>query len=885
MLIEKPTIITRNLAISIILLAGISLLFSFFNNPQAPIGVLVFLEKNRFVNLLFLFAATVLMLPERSENKWFIVARFLLSFLLITLPFAGLHLFSGNYTSGVFPADSDYNIRVYLGLTGLALFLILSEMPLLIRCSQILLFAVCIAAIASLLCYLFEVEEVNGLTAFIFLAPATAVSLILLCVRIVLSKPEAGLVAIFNGQLPGNYLMRALFPAAILLPAILGRFRLWGFRQGYYDHEFGLTIDALIFILLLIILLWYTARQVNKREAQRIEMENSLQQREQELQTIFKNAPDAIVVMDKEGIITKWNEAAEKIFGFTAAEVIGKSLGETIVPEDYRAAHNAGLKNFILTSNAKIPGKTIEMPAITNEQQRLEIAFRIALYTLEDKVYFVAFLRDITEIKTEEKKRRLAEQQFHEELSRQVELKTVELTEILERLTDGFIAVDKYFRFTYMNKKAGEMARQAPSSVIGKYLWDVFPDAVESDTHKAVHAAMQTQLYTVNVDYYEPLDIHIENYIYPSPNGLSIFIRNVSAKKRTERALQHSMDKYKTFVDEAQDAILVYSPSKGRYIDVNKKACELLGYDLYEMLQLKPADLVFEDDDVPSILPALSAGLAVRVERKLKRKDGTAVEVETSASKLPDGTFLAFTRNITDRKQTEKELLRLTTQFRELSNHLQNVREEERIHIAREIHDELGQQMTVMKMDMTWIRKNLQKATPEKLQERVEEVIDMVDRTVKTIRKIASELRPSLLDDIGLAAAMEWHLTEFEERTGIKINSSLPGSDIPIEDKVKTNLFRILQEALTNVTRHSKATEVNVLFEVNDRELFLKIEDNGIGFDLEQSNSKTLGLLGMKERTNMMGGNYKVTSKVGNGTTVTVSFPRQSEKNKTVLND
>jgi signal transduction histidine kinase len=152
--------------------------------------------------------------------------------------------------------------------------------------------------------------------------------------------------------------------------------------------------------------------------------------------------------------------------------------------------------------------------------------------------------------------------------------------------------------------------------------------------------------------------------------------------------------------------------------------------------------------------------------------------------------------------------------------------------------------------------------------------MQMLDETVKTVRRISSELRPSLLDDLGLTAAMEWQLQEFEKRFGIKTILNISEADIKLPDAIKTSLFRILQESLTNVARHSHATKVKVCFEKNADCLTLSIKDDGKGFDKEKiADRKTLGILGMRERTSMIGGTYEILSKPGKGTRVVVSIP------------
>jgi PAS domain S-box-containing protein len=237
--------------------------------------------------------------------------------------------------------------------------------------------------------------------------------------------------------------------------------------------------------------------------------------------------------------------------------------------------------------------------------------------------------------------------------------------------------------------------------------------------------------------------------------------------------------------------------------------------------------------------------------------------------------------DVTDRIQTEKELKESYKEIRELTDHLQNIREEERTHMAREIHDELGQQLTVMKMDVSWLSGKL-KNTDDVVNNRVKELIQLLDNTVKTVRRISSELRPSLLDDLGLIAAIEWHLKDFERRVAIKTLLTAPEKEISLPDKTKTALFRIFQESLTNVARHAEANKIDVTIENVNGHCILTITDDGKGFDeYKTADKKTLGILGMKERTAMIGGSYEIHSNPGKGTTVKVDVPLVKQNQQT----
>jgi signal transduction histidine kinase len=264
-------------------------------------------------------------------------------------------------------------------------------------------------------------------------------------------------------------------------------------------------------------------------------------------------------------------------------------------------------------------------------------------------------------------------------------------------------------------------------------------------------------------------------------------------------------------------------------------------------------------------------------------KSGAVIYCEWHNSVLRDEhaniiTILSLVHDVTERRKAEETLNRSYEEIRKLTNHLQNIREEERSHIAREIHDELGQQLTVLKMNILGLNKKLSSADAT-VHEKIGEIIDLLDTAVGSVRRISSELRPNLLHNLGLVAAIEWQLKEFEKGSGIKTVLIEPAEEPKITDPVKNGLFRIFQESLTNAGRHANATKIIVSLEQRNGHLILTIEDNGQGFEKEKIGAKqTLGILGMKERCLMMGGNFEIRSVTAKGTSVMAVIPHDGKE-------
>lgn len=314
------------------------------------------------------------------------------------------------------------------------------------------------------------------------------------------------------------------------------------------------------------------------------------------------------------------------------------------------------------------------------------------------------------------------------------------------------------------------------------------------------------------------------------------------------------------------------------------KASEAIGKNVYD----PGFRIIYQEDmkDVGRVNNELSKGTVNR-NLSLNRnytKNGQVIHCEWHNSVLRDDegkviTILSLVHDVTERNKAEQNLSRSFEEVRRLTSHLQNIREDERSHIAREIHDELGQQLTVLKMDVLGLNKKLDQSDVAN-QQTIRSIIDLLDSTMRSVRRISAELRPSLLYDLGLEAAIEWQLKEFEKRAGLSTFFFEPAGEIKIPDPIKNGLYRIFQESLTNISRHAHATKVIVRLEEKDGMLMLTIEDDGRGFDRESTGAKqTLGILGMRERSEMMGGSFTLHSIPGQGTTVAVTVPLDAKNN------
>jgi len=231
-------------------------------------------------------------------------------------------------------------------------------------------------------------------------------------------------------------------------------------------------------------------------------------------------------------------------------------------------------------------------------------------------------------------------------------------------------------------------------------------------------------------------------------------------------------------------------------------------------------------------------------------------------------------RDITERKLAEEEIFSSRERLRELAAHLQTIREEEDTRIAREIHDELGQTLTGLKIDLKWLEKRMSKEQ-HAARGKLISMSNLIDTAIQTVRKVSTELRPGVLE-LGLTAAIDWQTREFQNRTGIQSTVSINVQEDQIDEQQSTNIFRIFQEILTNIIRHAQATKVTILLRLENGFFTLEVRDNGVGIKEEQvRHAKSLGILGMRERALLLGGNLNIRGIAGKGTTVTVKIPIQ----------
>jgi PAS domain S-box-containing protein len=343
--------------------------------------------------------------------------------------------------------------------------------------------------------------------------------------------------------------------------------------------------------------------------------------------------------------------------------------------------------------------------------------------------------------------------------------------------------------------------------------------------------------------------------------------------------LQGADHTYRVFVERMNEGAAVLS-SDHTVLHCNGRFARFRGGGLESVIGSFMRDLVWpEDHPKLDALLRRAAQRNCRGEIRLQSRKGVPLPVHLSLNPLRMDSTRAvclIASDLSEMKRAEQALRASGEQFRNLAAHLQSVREEERARISREVHDELGQSLTAVKMDLAWLAGRLARGNVQMLQ-RIRSTVQLADSIIQAIRRISTELRPAVLD-LGLAAAVEWQVQEFQARSGVPCKVRLLIREV-VTSSASTAMFRIFQETLTNVARHAKATRVEVVLQKQPDRLVLLIHDNGRGFDqADPSLSNSLSLLGMRERAAILGGQVNISSAAGKGTTVTAWIPLPSRE-------
>ncbi len=446
------------------------------------------------------------------------------------------------------------------------------------------------------------------------------------------------------------------------------------------------------------------------------------------------------------------------------------------------------------------------------------------------------------------------------------------------------IEPDGHYRFVSVNKAFLQTTGLKSDQVIGRYADEIIPPEshhlVFDNYKKAIQeripvtweevseypAGQKTAIVTVNAVYNEDaICTHLVGAVH-----------DITERTQMENVVLEERDFSDAMLNSLPGVFYFYDHT-GKFLRWNKNFEVVSGYSGKEIAQMHPLDF-FEGEEKDYIAGRIGQVFDLGesdAEANFTAKNGellpyyfTGKRVELEGQPYLIGMGIDIAR----RKQAEEELAKRAEQMRALASYVESVREDERTRIAREIHDEFGQFLTALKMDLAWVSRRL--PSGDEKRERLNQASMLVDENVILVQRIATELRPGLLDDLGLITALDWQAHEFSKHSGLLCEMNLPEQDLKLDTALSTTLFRIFQETLTNVARHAQASRVDVSLQERDQALLLTVRDNGRGITEAQLNDpNSLGLLGLRERVAQWKGELSIHGEAGRGTTVIVQIP------------
>lgn len=479
-----------------------------------------------------------------------------------------------------------------------------------------------------------------------------------------------------------------------------------------------------------------------------------------------------------------------------------------------------------------------------------------------------------------------------------------ELTLIYDSMRDGFVITDLHGRILRCNDAYCQLIGYTREELLTMNFRDFTPPASLEIDDAVIAKQILVRGYS---DFFEKEYVTRSGALVPvelralvvkddagNPSGMWAIVRDITDRKKAERILLESQQSTEAILNALMYHIAVVDAA-GTILAVNEAWLRFaLESGITDITQIGPGANYLDvcrtaiDRDRDELAARALQGIIGVIQGTLPRfyleypchapdaQRWFTMHVSPFRRAGSPGAVVAH-ENITDRKESEDRIRELADALRRLSSHLDDTREEERGHLAREIHDELGQALTALKMDVTELRGH-GASLPERARDRLTIMSALIDQTSRTVQRLTGELRPPMLDELGLHAAVTWYIQDFEERFSIACTRTRFDDPPPTDRKRATALYRILQESLTNVARHANAEEIEIAFSYDDGQVTLQVQDDGKGItDEEIRKPNSHGILGMRERVEAYGGTLRISGRAGGGTAVHVTLPWPKE--------
>ncbi len=603
--------------------------------------------------------------------------------------------------------------------------------------------------------------------------------------------------------------------------------------------------------------------------------------------SIVEAMMDSLIIADLSGSIINVNRTICSLLGVDKNELINSHVTDLLkFPKDFRWED---FKSAVIDEI-----NPLNDVSISKDKKNIRVAeLNARLFHFEGKDVIFIFLHDVTELKNNEKNL-LAKQKvminLMEDLSKEIDerkkagerLKISEekFKDLLKNFPNGSVNVyDRNYRYIYADGKTLLSPGLSTEKFIGKTIYDIFPK--EKCEYLTRHFQKVWNAMEISFEFELNGKFYMMNAV-PLFQGLSkvhqimVIAQDITELKTASIAISQNQAYLNSIFKAASIGIGVIADRKIQF--VNDKICKMLGYKKSELID-RNFRACFENEDEFNRVDKLIHDNSVRetvknLETKIKTKDGKIIDIlMTSApidlEDLSKGITITCL-DISDRKQVEMDILAYQEALRNLYSNLESVREKERKAISREIHDDLGQNLTALRIDFKMLKKVID--NKEKSEEILNQIDELLKSSIQSVREISANLRPDLLDNLGLEAAVRSHAEKFQNRTGIECEIDIE-QNLELNEKISVAIFRIIQEATTNIIRHADASKIFIQIEKSDNFLVGSIKDNGKGIpNSELKDLNSLGLISMRERAANLNGKLNISSS-GDGTLIEFKIP------------
>jgi len=598
--------------------------------------------------------------------------------------------------------------------------------------------------------------------------------------------------------------------------------------------------------------------------------EINIKDKEEKFSKVFHNKGYAYAILDKNRKYVEVNESFESLIEYTREDLIGKTSAEVGINSLEFIQRRDDLL-IQLFANGKIENVEIEFESRSGIEKAILLS--VHAINLNDNQHWLLSMVDITEKKKTEKALIASEEKYRT---------------LIDQASDAIFITDPLGKFLTVNNQTVKLTGLAEAEILEMRYYDfLFDDDVQKNPlHLKELGEGKTVVAERPMKCRENRRIDVEITAKLLSNGnLLAFVKDITQRKK-ERQL---------VIDSEQR--LIRAESMGNlghgYFDIQNDYMHISA-GLYKIFGVRPGDFshtvaglkgVIHPDDYMIMDTAVNIMFndgEVEAEFRIVQPGGAIRNVlfKTVLTKNESGKMIgSFTTalDITETKKAQQQIEDYNLQLRQLTAHLLTIREEERRRIGREIHDDLGQQLTAIKMDVVWLNK---KTAAENIlyKNKLSNILQLLDGSNQSVRRILNELKPSILDEYGLADAIEAQANQFTANTGIpvELNGFIP--EIKFQEEIATCIFRVFQESLTNITRYAMARSVATSLKLLNDTVIISVKDDGKGFDIQSTlDKKTFGILGMKERVRALNGRFELQSTIGEGTKIEVILPYQEQ--------